>query len=1501
MAKRVNKKVVGVLTGMAFLLVTGTGLVLVGSMQKTDPAHWARLGEGSAAEQDWEQARYYYFRAYQVSKDPVYLVHAGEMQYRNGDERSAYAAWNEAVTQNPLLIEGHEKIIDLRIEIAEMFKQSEGWLGVKEAADALLEVDSQNAKGLFALGYALMELSPADGGDRVEGMEHVRRSAQLAPEVVKYSIKLVVYMLAEGKSDEVQRGLKSLVDRHTEPGADASGVRWAYGRFLGAMKRHQQAIKMFEQAEALAGDDQAVVASAKSYHAQYWTGRWYAGITDPDAPDDVEEYFDRARRLLRESIRLDAEGFLQYMLLAELVAYRGDYVKAIEICEERIGGGIQRQGLKATARKFALHRLLLKAADLSLAHAGTVEADSTEYDAMVAKAEQFCLEADSEIPDLGPALHSMGKVKLAQGNELEAIKYFQRCRDARGRMSWQNGKVLAQLLLRHNQPGAALEVINDTIANSEADASCWVIAAEAALATNDPATALRRANGALRRLPGDRAATRAKVAALRKLGQAELADSIAETIIQDSPLDIVFAAHLLNSEGMADKALALLSDLLEQEPDRVDALRLAVGILVKQDEHERAMALVNRALAKSPERHEIRLLAATADKNLSEEQRRRAQQEAINEIGDPFQRHYQLAILYGRHNMRAEYIDAVNAAEKHLAAPDNKMGRALKRRYLRDIYERQFLFAAKSRDAAAIERVIEKAARQDVDGAGGLTFRGRAQMQSGQTELALGTFKAAIEKQPTDAATLANVGQCHLSLDPPQVFEARMYFERAEAANPNLYAAQKGLAVIARVSGDEDEYVKRLERLAQLRPDDPWVEEQLLAQREEAAPLEGIERRLGIQAREPENMDNLMALARLYARTHQNEKASRCYETILALPEAGTGAVLAAANFHRRIGDSERALEMLEGLVQQAEHGEKKAEMVLLIARHWYEQGNRAEAEAALQRAVGFSESLEVCAAFARFKTDSGEYDQAAQWYGRAIELADGSSPEMAARFRRSRIDVLFRSQRYEEAQGEVQAFLDKYPNDESGLLMRSVLHTVRGEIDEAVAHLDRYLESQPTDANAILQRAGLYFSQGRYAVAIRDLERLRGFDPESHGYRPRMLLADGYVLTERLELAYQELESIIREDPGAKRVALHLIVMYRDNERFSDAVRVCTSMANRYPDDPAWVKNRGDVSSKLGDRSTALVDYESAARLSGYQPGYTAPLLQAYARFGQPDEGIAYYTKSIPADSRSAKVIMRYAELLAGAGRRAEAVGQFLAAFRASGFGDLTFARELIGAIINSVGQQEALDLFQAEPDNPGFKRTAEHVLALLLNHFNHDSEAMTKMTALLQTAVDDSERIMLLAALGNIHERRQDWQSAKSAYQGLLKIDDKHVLGLNNLAFLLSDKLDLSGEALPYARRAAGLYPTSSVRDTLAWTHVQLGEYRQAIAILTRLLRDHPRFVPGIYHLAEAYRRNNEPAKARDLLEGALNLINKKVGENYRDKVLEALGDLNQGESTP
>ncbi len=1494
MAKKLNKSVVGLLTAFTFVLVTTVGVIAMYSLKQDDPQLFVERAEQALANDDYEQALNYYRRAYGVSEDPAYLVPVGDMSYALGNEQDASNAWRHAITLKPVLVDGHERLLKLRLEISNLYSITVAWLRVKERAEALLAIDGQeeNAMALYGLGSSLIHLSERDGGDRSEGIRLVRRGAALAPDEVEYGLSLVWLLKEDDQTDEAEAVLKQLVAGHQEPGENASKVRYSYGRFLAIQKRFEEAEEQYASAMDLAGGGIEELATAKSQFSNYWIGRWFQ-IRGAKDNADTQKYYGNAKRLLEESIAINENGFLQYMLLSELSANAGRHDVAVEICRTRIEKEIIRKGLKRHQQKQALYMLELKASEESLAHAQSFDTNSPEYMAQVKEAERYAEMAQAEIPDRGPALHVIGKIRFGQGLELEAIEYLQRAREAFGKADWKNNKLLAQMLLRNNQPGAAKEVIMGAVEVPGADLSCWLTLGEVLLATKEYTAAVRAADDVLRRAPGTVEADRIRMVAYRESGQNELADLIESRLFANSPEAILKKAERLFESKRYEDAMGLLRRVLETNPGNVSFVRAAVMVLKEMGNDRELKSLLARAIETNPDALELKMIAIEVDGALDEVEKQAKRLEVIKEIDEPFQRHYRLALTYQSGADFGKANEHLALALDALSKPDCGLDVLTKRRFERDVVERQFTLAVAGKAFEDVDSIVEMAVMRNLDGADGLIFRGRSYMARKDAEQALDSFKLAMEKQPTNANLLTLLGQAHMMIDPPRTHEAETYFQQAIDSNPNIGSAHKGVAVVALQRGDRDRYKTAIRKCAELIPNDPWVQKRMLSLQEESTPLEAIERREKIRAQEPTNNENLLDLAKLYTQTDQPEKAGECYDTLLANGNASGRTTLIAAMFFREQGLEGRAKEILQAYIDRQESNCDKANAMLLLAEHHFVLGHVVEAEKTLGSASDLCVTTDVGAAFAVFFKRTKQFEDAVRWYDRAIVSADEEGSERAETLRRERIEVHFRGSDNEAAQSAIDEYITRFPDDPNGLLLQCNLNTVLGDIDKAITFLDRFLEKFPLNLNAKLQRARLYGAQGRWPRAIQDLEQIRSNDPNHRNYASRILLADAYSLVNELTSAYSELESILRDDPSAKQVASHLIELYYEHERYNDAIRVCTGSANRFPDDPVWLKSRADVRDKVGDIQAAINDYQRAVALSGYNGRYASVLLGVYSKHDRVDEGISYYEQKIPTDSRGPFARMRYGELLAKSGRYNEAVVEMLAAFDGAEFREAALINAMVNAIVDSFGIDRAIGLFQ-EADPPKSGRAARHVSALLLTRNEQYSESIATMQSLLQTSTSDSERMSLLSAIGNVHEQREDWASAQHAYEQLLEIDDRHVIGLNNLAYLLSDKLSKPREAVPYARRAALLYGVATVRDTLGWTLVQLGEFREAIAILTSVLETNPRFIPATYHLAEAYRRDGDSRKAYDLLEGAMNLINDGADDQYKDKIRKRLDEL-------
>jgi Tfp pilus assembly protein PilF len=106
---------------------------------------------------------------------------------------------------------------------------------------------------------------------------------------------------------------------------------------------------------------------------------------------------------------------------------------------------------------------------------------------------------------------------------------------------------------------------------------------------------------------------------------------------------------------------------------------------------------------------------------------------------------------------------------------------------------------------------------------------------------------------------------------------------------------------------------------------------------------------------------------------------------------------------------------------------------------------------------------------------------------------------------------------------------------------------------------------------------------------------------------------------------------------------------------------------------------------------------------------------------------------------------------------------------------------------------------------------------------------------------------------------------------YRELLNADPNHVVGLNNLAFLLAGH-GKTDEALKYAEKARELAPdNAAVEDTLGWVLYRKGLYTMALRHLESAVKREatPR---RRCHLGMAYVKAGDPQRGRQLIQVAI-----------------------------
>lgn len=1287
---------------------------------------------------------------------------------------------------------------------------------------------------------------------------------------------------------------------------------------------YDQALRMYNDALALVGDEPEDQGQARVQLAEYWYQRMFAQAFVSDDQAAADQALDTAIRLLNEAIEVDPEGFAQCLLLADVYVARDMYDEAIEVCRTRAEREISRKGLKAGQRKIGRYQVLVKAADLCVAQVARLPQGTPQREERLQQAEAFVADAHAEIPDLPLAYTAEGRILVARGKDLDALAKFEAAHDANRDtrvLDWKNDYYLASLYLADEQVGSAREAILAAVQDPRARAEAWIVCGQIMLKTREYARVVESAQHALLRSPDNLAALRILAEAYRKMEKTGLLEETLAKIRSLTPDDPVLQARTLSAEERYDEALAALAPALEAEEIDVRVVSMAVRVYIAMGQRDEARAVVQRAIEKAPEEVGLRKIALNLDENLTPEEAHQARLALVKEEPDALTRNLQLADLHlGQSEWDladAALIEAGRLLDELATDAARELARRQGERAARTILDQRFVLSFRranesedQADWAKAEAIAAEANKRNIDGVEGLTFYGRLQLLQKQPAQAAESFRRALEMQPRNSMTLIFLAQAHLDLR--QNDQAREAFERAIDINPTNGQAYKGLAMLAEVRRDDQMFLKYIRPCFELIPNDPWVK--LYEQRvtEVDDPATGIERRLKTREEKPDDYQNILRLAGLYAHEdiNQIEAAKRCLDDVLRLAPDEPRVIWQVASFYQQHDEPARGLEILQQALASRTENDEKITAQLQLGDYYMLIGDPRQAETAYLAAADIERTLPACVAVGNFYTKANRPDVALEWLTEAIAKAEAEKHFETPRIRAQQIECLIKLRQLDRASELTDRLESVDGSVNTALLLRAETERQRGDLDKAIELLSLYLENLPKDAQGLYRRARCYAGQGRWNPAIMDLVDLRANHPDAFDLEPRRMLARAYDLTGQPGLAFSELESLLEQNPNNQTIAQSLINLRLEKQHYDEANEIAIRMSNRYPQSPFWFQVRGaialarqrDEENRRGDEcAEALQHLDRAAQLSGFRPDMVARFLQGCAQCEAHERGIAFYENAVPQERRIPGVTGAYASLLANAGRAEEAIVHWREAAARLPALSVSFAGQVAQDAIAAVGQDRALELLREPPADESQRRFSRLMIAAALQLSQSYSEASSIIEELLATATVDTEKAELTMLAGIVAGQAGNFEDSRRFYEDLLTREPTQWQALNNLAYILGDKLDQPEAALPYAQKAAALTQEPAVLDTLGTVYLKLGRGQDAIAVLSSILDQNTDYVPAYVHQAAAHRLLGKFPQAEDLLVQAQKLVKPGFYEEYAAEITAELEKVQNRDTKP
>ncbi|MGD9858293.1 MAG: tetratricopeptide repeat protein, partial [Planctomycetaceae bacterium] len=422
---------------------------------------------------------------------------------------------------------------------------------------------------------------------------------------------------------------------------------------------------------------------------------------------------------------------------------------------------------------------------------------------------------------------------------------------------------------------------------------------------------------------------------------------------------------------------------------------------------------------------------------------------------------------------------------------------------------------------------------------------------------------------------------------------------------------------------------------------------------------------------------------------------------------------------------------------------------------------------------------------------------------------------------------------------------------------------------------------------NEQLQLAALYEAAGDWPKAEAEFETLLNPDPPQSGPRDPAVIA-GYALAmlrqkgpfddERIERLNRFVEELKQLAPGALETALIEARLLHAQGRSAEAVPVLLAYLDTLNVQAPEASLRNLIEQKDVDRAVELL---KAALRSRKDEGLArvVPHLEGLLRQQNTEEALSVLERYLSVSELAVSVQTEMLRVVAGL---LEEVGETRAAedllrkYVAKAPQPAEAAMALVGFLGRQDRIDEALDKCEqvwnmlADPT-----RAAENSVALV-RHGKPTDRQISRVEQLLLDAIKRSQdpkvRVQYQIFVADLRDVQLRTDEAVQIYEAILKVNDRDLVALNNLAWMLAFQPGREAQALTLINRAIELAgPAPAFRDTRASISLRLNKPQQAVDDLVEAI-DQAGDDPELwFHLSQAYLQTGDREQAREAFRNA------------------------------
>lgn len=211
--------------------------------------------------------------------------------------------------------------------------------------------------------------------------------------------------------------------------------------------------------------------------------------------------------------------------------------------------------------------------------------------------------------------------------------------------------------------------------------------------------------------------------------------------------------------------------------------------------------------------------------------------------------------------------------------------------------------------------------------------------------------------------------------------------------------------------------------------------------------------------------------------------------------------------------------------------------------------------------------------------------------------------------------------------------YIRQQPSGFLGFEGRAIAYKAKGELSKAVDDYTKAIELKPDETDWYLARADIYDKQKALDLAISDLTAVIRLKPSSDLYRKR-----GIAFTKSYDWgrAIADFENALKLDPIDYNALLGLALAHEANGEFETAMTLYEKCIVLKPADERGYSFRGDAYTTKNNWEHAIQDYTRAIGIRSDNADLYSRRAFAYRTSGQQDPAIADYTEAIRLNPRN-------------------------------------------------------------------------------------------------------------------------------------------------------------------------------------------------------------------------------------------------------------------------